>query len=86
MARREGFACSLRSLVESASAETLTEVRVLRRLSCWRAGRDSRASFARLRNEAKLRREPPWSLRSHSSLADRSRLPLRFEDRSKRKK
>jgi hypothetical protein len=25
----------------------------------WRAGRDSRASFARLRNEAKLRREPP---------------------------
>ena len=29
----------------------------------WRAGRDSRASFARLRNEAKLRREPPWSLR-----------------------
>ena len=32
MACREGFACSLRSLVESASAETLTEVRVLRRL------------------------------------------------------
>ena len=23
--------------------------------------------------------EPPWSLRSHSSLADRSRLSLRFE-------
>jgi hypothetical protein len=44
----------------------------------WRAGRDSRASFVRLRNEAKLRREPPWSLRSHSSLANRSRLPLRF--------
>jgi hypothetical protein len=30
MARREGFADSLRSLVESASAETLTEVRDLR--------------------------------------------------------
>ncbi len=33
MARREGSACSLRSLVESASAETLTEARDLRRLS-----------------------------------------------------
>ena len=33
MARREGFACSLRSLVESASAETLTEVGDLRRLN-----------------------------------------------------
>ena len=26
--------------------------------------------------------EPPWSLRSHSSLANRSRLPLRFEEES----
>jgi hypothetical protein len=33
MARREGFADSLRSQVESASAETLTEVRDLQRLS-----------------------------------------------------
>jgi hypothetical protein len=33
MARREGFDGSLRSLVESASAETLTEARDLRRLS-----------------------------------------------------
>jgi hypothetical protein len=57
VARREGFACSLRSLVESVSAETLTEVRDFQRLSCWRAGRDSRGSFARLRNEAKLARE-----------------------------
>jgi hypothetical protein len=45
MARREGSAGSLRSLVESASAETLTIVRFLRRLSPWRAGRDSRAAF-----------------------------------------
>ena len=41
MARREGSACSLRSLVESASAETLTIRWRLRGLSCWRAGRDS---------------------------------------------
>jgi hypothetical protein len=33
MARREGFDDLLRSLVESASAETLTGVRDLRRLS-----------------------------------------------------
>jgi hypothetical protein len=33
MARREGSADSLRSQVESASAETLTDVRVLQRLS-----------------------------------------------------
>jgi hypothetical protein len=45
VARREGFADLLRSLVESAPAETLTEVRDLRRLSPWRAGRDSRAAF-----------------------------------------
>ena len=30
--------------------------------------------------------EPPWSLRSHSPLVHRSRLPLRFEDRRKGKK
>jgi hypothetical protein len=49
MARREGFASSLR----------------LRRL-----------------RDAQRRSQPPWSLRSHSSLADRSRLPLRFEEES----
>ena len=40
LARREGSDRSLRSLVESASAETLTEGWCLRELSPWRAGRD----------------------------------------------
>jgi hypothetical protein len=41
MARREGFACSLRSLVESEAVGTLTIGWCLRGLDNWRAGRDS---------------------------------------------
>ena len=73
---------------ESATAQsTFIRFGYARRLCPrWRAGRDSRSGFAGLRSPAKLGREPPWSLRSHSSLAHRSRLPLRFEARSTRKK
>ena len=48
MARREGSDGSLRSLVESVSAETLMVRWCLRGFDKWRAGRDSRASEARL--------------------------------------
>lgn len=57
--------------------------------SNWMARREGFASGLRPRcaSDAKRRREPPFpSLRSYSPLANRSRLPLRFEERFKVRK